>query len=105
MPHTHRMYVSKDKQCSARRLYLLYIIIIFFQGTRIFLVSSFFRLGLGMGFSTVIFDSQWKFSVKSFRSSVVFGGRLQRPSPCLIRSASRRERGYGLSETSEKLLK
>ena len=35
----------------------------------------------------------WYFSVKSLLSSAVFGERLQRPSPCLIRSAPRRERG------------
>ena len=34
----------------------------------------------------------------------VFEGRLQRPSPGLIRSAPRRERVWGLSETSENLL-
>ena len=45
---------------------------------------------------------KWKVSVKSLRSSAVFGGRLQRPLPRLIRSAPRRERGWGLSETSEK---
>ena len=47
----------------------------------------------------------WNFSVKSLRSGAVFGRGLQRPSPCLIRSEPRRERGWGLSETSEKLLK
>ena len=47
----------------------------------------------------------WNFSVKSLRSSAVFGGRLQRPSPCLIRSAPRRERGWMLSETIEKRAK
>ena len=56
----------------------------------------FFRLGLSTGFSKL------NFSVESLRSSAVFEGRLQPPSPWLIRSAPRRERGWGLSETSEK---
>ena len=34
-------------------------------------------------------------------SSAAFGGRLQRPSPCRVRSAHRRERGRVSSETSE----
>ena len=59
-------------------------------------VRSFSCLGLGMGFSN------WNFSVKSFRSSAVFGGRLKRPAPCRIRSAPGRDRVRGLSETSEK---
>ena len=59
-------------------------------------VWSFFRLGLSMRFSEL------EFSVKSLRSSAVFGGRLKRPSPCRIRSASGRDRVRGLSETSEK---
>ena len=59
-------------------------------------VSCFFRLGLSMG------CSELEASVKSLRSSAVFGGRLRRPSPCRIRSAPRRERGQTLSETSEK---
>ena len=37
------------------------------------------------------------------RSSAAFWGRLQRPSPCRVRSAHRRERGRMPSETSEKL--
>ena len=45
---------------------------------------------------------KWKFSVESFRPSTVLEGRLLRPSPCFIRSAPRRERGWSLSETSEK---
>ena len=60
-------------------------------------VRSCFRLDLGMG------CSELDFSAKSLRSSEVFGGRLLRPSPCLIRSAPRRERGWILSKTSEKL--
>ena len=59
------------------------MIIIFFGDS----VRSFFRLGLSMRFSEL------EFSVKWLRSSAVFGGRLQRPSPCRIRSAPRRERG------------
>ena len=34
-------------------------------------------------------------------SSAAFGGRLQRPSPCRVRSAHRRQRGRAPSETSE----
>ena len=43
-----------------------------------------------------------EFSVKSLRSSAVFGGRLKRLSPCRTRFAPGRERVRGLSETSEK---
>ena len=43
-----------------------------------------------------------EFSVKSLRSSAVFGGRLKRPSPWRIRSAPGRDRVRGLSETIEK---
>ena len=40
-----------------------------------------------------VWDSRnWNFSVKLLRTSAVFGGRLQRPSPYLVRSAPRRER-------------
>ena len=66
----------------------------------VYAVRSFFSV------SASVWDARnWNFSVKSLRSSAVFGGRLQRPSPCLIRSAPRRERGWMLSETSEKLQK
>ena len=55
--------------------------------------------------SASVWDSRnWNFSAKSLRSIAVFGGRLQRSSLCLIGSAPRHERGWGLSETSEKLL-
>ena len=47
----------------------------------------------------------WNFSVKSLRSSAVFGGRLKRPTPCRIRSATGRDRVCGLCETSEKCVK
>ena len=67
----------------------------FFEGTGIW--SGVFFV------SASVWDSRnWNFSVKSIRSSAVFGGRLQRPSPCLIRSAPRRERRWGLNETCEK---
>ena len=69
------------------------MIILFFGDS----VGSFFRLGLSMRFAEL------EFSVKSLRSSAVFGGRLKRPSPCGIRSAPRPERGRIPSETSEKL--
>ena len=70
-------------------------------------VSSFCRLGLSIGCPELEFLGQiaLEFSVKSLRSSAVFGGRLQRPSPCLIRSEPRRERVWMLSETSEKRTK
>ena len=41
-------------------------------------------------------------AVTSLPSSAVFGGRLKRPSPCRIRSASSRDWVCGLRETSEK---
>ena len=47
----------------------------------------FFRVGLSMGFSNLGFLGQI--------SSGVFEGRLQRPSPCLIRSVPGRERVRG----------
>ena len=59
----------------------------------------FFRLGLSMGFSTS------NFSFKSLRSSAVFEERLQRPSPCLIRSAPGRERVWRLRKAIENWLK
>ena len=59
----------------------------------------FFRLGLSMRFAEL------EFSVKQLRSSAGFGGRLQRPSPCRVRSAPRREHGRMPSQTSEKLQK
>ena len=77
--------------------YIDYMIILFFRG-RIW-SGVFFRLGLSMRFSEL------EFSVKSFRSSAVFGGRLKRPSPCRMRSAPGRDRVCGLSETSEKCTK
>ena len=58
--------------------------------------QEFVRLGLSLRFSEL------EISVKELRSGAVFGGRLQRPSPCHIRSAPRRERRRMLSETSEK---
>ena len=61
------------------------------------MVRSFFRLGLGMGFSELEFIGQ----IASFERRLR-GGGLQRPSPCLIRAAPRRERGQTLSEASEK---
>ena len=61
--------------------------------------QEFFRLALSMGFSELEFLGQIA------RSSAVFGGWLQHPSPCLIRSAPRRERGWRLSETSDKCAK
>ena len=76
----------------------IYKMVLFFEGTGIW-SQGFFS-------SQPQWDSRnWNFSVKSLRSSVVFGGRLQRPSPCLIRSEPRREREWRLSETSEKLRK
>ena len=73
----------------------------------IYMWSSFFFIRSGISFvSASVRDSQNRtFSVKSLCSSAVFGGRLQRPSPCLIRSAPRRERGQTLSKTSEKCAK
>ena len=65
----------------------------------------FFRSGVFFVSASVWDARNWNFSVKSLRSSAVFGGRLQRPSPCLIRSALRRGRGWMLSETSEKRAK
>ena len=53
---------------------------------------SFSRLGLSKRFSEL------EFSVKSLRSSAVFGGRLKRPSPCRIRFARGRDRVRRLSE-------
>ena len=67
--------------------------IILFWGIR---SRVFFRLGLNMRFSEL------KFSVKSLRSTAVFGGRPKRPSPCRIRSASGRDQVRGLRETSKK---
>ena len=73
----------------------IYMMILVFEGTRIW--SGVFFV------SASVWDSRnWNFSVKSICSSAVFGGRLQRPSPCLIRSAPGRERGQTPSETSEK---
>ena len=67
----------------------------FFEGTGIW--SGVFFV------SSSVWDSlNWNFPVKSLRSRAVFGGRLQLPSPCLIRSETRRERGWRLSEISEK---
>ena len=62
------------------------MIILFFEGTGIWSGIVFV--------SASVWDSRnWNFSVKSVRSSAVFGGRLQRSSPCNICSAPRRERG------------
>ena len=72
--------------------------ILFFEGTGIW-------LGVFLVSASVWDSRNWNFYVKSLRSSAVFGGRLQRPSSCLIRSEPRRERGLGLGETSEKLQK
>ena len=84
---------STPRRSKQTRFYLVIdIIIIVFEGTGIW--SGVFLV------STSVWDSRnWNFLVNSLRSSAVFGGRLQRPSPCLVRSAPRRERGWGLSET------
>ena len=55
-----------------------------------------FCLRLSMQFSELEFSIEW------VRSSEVFGGRLQRPSPCCIRFGRRRKRGWVLSETRDK---
>ena len=55
--------------------------------------------------TSVLYSRNCKFSVNSLRSSVVFGGRLQRPSPCLVRAAPDRDQVWGLSETIENLPK
>ena len=70
------------------------IMIIFFEGT---------GSGQEIFVSASVWSSRnWNFWVKSNRSRAVIGGRLQRPSPCLIRSAPRRERKWLLGETMEK---
>ena len=52
--------------------------------------------------SASVWDSRnWNFWVKLLRCNAGFGGRLKRPSPCLIRSAPGQDRVCGLSETSE----
>ena len=90
---TYRYYYN------TRGVYIhIYVMIIFLGGGRD-LVSIFLGLGLSMGYRN------WNFSVKSLRSSAVFGGRLQRPSPGLILSEPRREHAWRLSETGEKLQK
>ena len=69
--------------------------VLFFSRDRV-LVRSFLRLGLSMGFSKLEFHGQ----IASFERRL--RGAAPTPlSPCLIRSAPRRERGWGLSETSE----
>ena len=60
--------------------------ILFFEGTGNW-PGVFFVL------ASVRDSRSWNFSIKSLRSSAFFGGRLQHPSPCLIRSAPRRIRG------------
>ena len=76
-------------------MYIVYIMFLFFEGTGIWSGVAFVSVSIWV-------SRNWNFSVKSIRSIAVFGGRLQRPSLCLIRSAPRRQRGWGLSETSEK---
>ena len=57
----------------------------------------------GLVVSASVWDSRtWNFWVKSLSSSAGFGGRLKRPSPCLICSVLGRDRVCALSETSEK---
>ena len=63
--------------------------ILFFRGQGF--GQEFFRFGLQYGILGTGISRSNRF--------VVFGGWLQRPSPCLIRSACRRERGWTLSET------
>ena len=62
--------------------------------------------GFGQEFFSVsasVCDSRnLELSIKQLRLSAIFGGRLKRPSPCRVRSASGRDRVRGLSETSEK---
>ena len=58
------------------------------QATAFFMFSTYRKLAdIRPQFcrSASVWDSRnWKFLVKSLRSSAVCGGRLQRPSPCLI---------------------
>ena len=88
---------NKSKCCPGlpMRSSCIYITILFLR-----------RQGFGQEFffvSVLVWDSRnYNFLVKSLRSSAVFGVWLRRPSPCLIRSAPRREREWGQSETSEK---
>ena len=67
-----------------------------YEYIHVLFVQELFRLGLSMGFLKLDFLGE----IASFERRLQ--GRLQRPSPCLIRSPPRRERGWGLSETSEK---
>ena len=59
----------------------------------------FLCLGLSMRFAEL------ELSVKYLRSSAGLGGRLERPSPCRVRAAPRRELRRMPSETSKKLQK
>ena len=75
-----------------------YIVVLFLVRGLGFRQGGGFRFGPSMGFSKL------EFLAKIAALERRLEGRLQRPSPCLIRSASDRDRVWGLSENNEKLL-
>ena len=98
--HTQLAKMSFDKifdLTAAYSVFFLYVricmIIFLFSRIR---SGVFVRLGHSMRLLEL------EFSVKYLCSRTVFGSRLERFSPCRIRSAPGRDRVRGLSETSEK---